>query len=494
MTASGGPLPPRRPITAALRGAAIAFALAGFTRALTVAIATHTEPAVIRSGGLASIGPTSLGATVVGVALVAIAIVLGRRWIRQLAELPSVSAGRCGSAARRAASLPAGSPVGARPPPERDGLAALSTARDDRLAGDWLRFGHGSVERRQRLRRRRDRRHARSPPRGRHVRPVDRCGAGGELGSRPARRERGGPAVAVRHPDPHSPSWHPGGADRIAGGDHPLPGGDHCRGRRATGCPLSGAGRWRLPEGHGRARPSTSRGPPHDGGDLPRRCRPGRPARDAGRGGRWPGRSGSVGRRPVARLGGSGDPRSLRRRLLRPARRRWIRRPGLWQRRPGLPGDHEGRSDRPGSGVRRGLPGRARRRRGSASVRLDVAGGGRRRRDPDLTRARSDRALWRELRDATRSGLCGALSRASLRARPRWCDRPGNDRPPVLARERPRVPDHAGGPARRPARPTLAAGATSPAAIRRGHSTSSWRPLRARRSGSTTRPGSRSPA
>ena len=48
MAGSEGHLPSHRPIIAALRGAAIAFAVAGFIRALTVAIAAHTEPAVMR--------------------------------------------------------------------------------------------------------------------------------------------------------------------------------------------------------------------------------------------------------------------------------------------------------------------------------------------------------------------------------------------------------------------------------------------------------------
>jgi pimeloyl-ACP methyl ester carboxylesterase len=88
MAGTGAHLPPRWPIAVALRGAAIAFAIAGFTRALTIAIAAHTEPAVVRNGGLASLGPTSQGALALGLALVGIAVVLGRRWIRRLALLP----------------------------------------------------------------------------------------------------------------------------------------------------------------------------------------------------------------------------------------------------------------------------------------------------------------------------------------------------------------------------------------------------------------------
>lgn len=84
----GGAIRPRWPITAALRGAALAFAIAGVIRALTVAIAAHTEPAVIRNGGLASIGSTSVGAAALGLALIGLAVVLGRRWIRGLTALP----------------------------------------------------------------------------------------------------------------------------------------------------------------------------------------------------------------------------------------------------------------------------------------------------------------------------------------------------------------------------------------------------------------------
>ena len=87
MAGSGGHVPSRRPITFALRAAAIAFVLAGFTRALTVAIAAHTESAVIQSGGLASIGPTSRGFAALGVALTVVAGVLGYRWIQKLVVL-----------------------------------------------------------------------------------------------------------------------------------------------------------------------------------------------------------------------------------------------------------------------------------------------------------------------------------------------------------------------------------------------------------------------
>ena len=110
----------------------------------------------------------------------------------------------------------------------------------------------------------------------------------------------------------------------------------------------------------------------------------------------------------------------------------------------GLPRGRARRPDRSRSRVRAGLPGRARRCRGPPALRLDLAGGSRRRRDPGHTRARSDRAVRGELRHPAQPGLCRALSRPGYGARARWRHRSDNDRSAVLAGERARVSGRAG--------------------------------------------------
>ena len=65
----------------AARGAAVAFAVAGFSAAAVIAVAAETERAVIEAGGLASIGQTAAGAGVVGLGLLGLAGVLGRRYL-----------------------------------------------------------------------------------------------------------------------------------------------------------------------------------------------------------------------------------------------------------------------------------------------------------------------------------------------------------------------------------------------------------------------------
>jgi pimeloyl-ACP methyl ester carboxylesterase len=65
----------------------VVFAVAGFSRAVTLGIAGHTERAVLETGGLAPLGRTSDGATIVGVVLAGIGLTLGWRWLRSLEDL-----------------------------------------------------------------------------------------------------------------------------------------------------------------------------------------------------------------------------------------------------------------------------------------------------------------------------------------------------------------------------------------------------------------------
>ncbi len=78
---------PAWPVRAALRGAALAFAIAGFVRAATVAVAGHTERAVIDAGALAPLARTAVGAAVVGTLLALVAVALGLRWLRDVTRL-----------------------------------------------------------------------------------------------------------------------------------------------------------------------------------------------------------------------------------------------------------------------------------------------------------------------------------------------------------------------------------------------------------------------
>jgi pimeloyl-ACP methyl ester carboxylesterase len=75
-------------IRVAFRGAALAFAVAGIVRASIIAVASHTERAVLEAGGLAPLGRTALSATALGGILLVLGIVLGARWLRELAALP----------------------------------------------------------------------------------------------------------------------------------------------------------------------------------------------------------------------------------------------------------------------------------------------------------------------------------------------------------------------------------------------------------------------
>lgn len=63
------------------------FALAGFTRAATIGIASHTEHSILETGGLAPLGRTADGATLVGLIMAALAVVLAWRWLRSLEPL-----------------------------------------------------------------------------------------------------------------------------------------------------------------------------------------------------------------------------------------------------------------------------------------------------------------------------------------------------------------------------------------------------------------------
>jgi pimeloyl-ACP methyl ester carboxylesterase len=69
------------------RAAAVAFALAGFSRAATIGVASHTEQSILETGGLAPLGRTADGATLAGLVLVALAVVLAWRWLRSLEPL-----------------------------------------------------------------------------------------------------------------------------------------------------------------------------------------------------------------------------------------------------------------------------------------------------------------------------------------------------------------------------------------------------------------------
>jgi pimeloyl-ACP methyl ester carboxylesterase len=76
-------------IKTAFRAAALAFAVGGLVRASIVAVANHTERAVLEGGGLASLGRTAASATAVGVVLVLLGAVLAIRWLRVVDALPS---------------------------------------------------------------------------------------------------------------------------------------------------------------------------------------------------------------------------------------------------------------------------------------------------------------------------------------------------------------------------------------------------------------------
>jgi pimeloyl-ACP methyl ester carboxylesterase len=76
-------------LRAAFRGAALAFALGGLVRASIIAVASHTERAVLEAGGLAALSRTAASATAVGVVLVAVATALAIRWLRLLDAIPT---------------------------------------------------------------------------------------------------------------------------------------------------------------------------------------------------------------------------------------------------------------------------------------------------------------------------------------------------------------------------------------------------------------------
>lgn len=69
------------------RAAALAFALAGFTRAATIGVASHTERSILETGGLAPLARTAEGATVVGLILTTLAVAFAWRWLRSLEPL-----------------------------------------------------------------------------------------------------------------------------------------------------------------------------------------------------------------------------------------------------------------------------------------------------------------------------------------------------------------------------------------------------------------------